>query len=89
MDKRPGFLSFLALPGMVASVVLALVYVRLKRKSPRSSNVLTDTQKRAVHLLARVNRLLKRRGIDSRGKTAGELLSSGAQKHTSRNPGPA
>ncbi|HOD49602.1 MAG TPA: DUF3488 and transglutaminase-like domain-containing protein [Candidatus Hydrogenedentes bacterium] len=81
MDKRPGFLSFLALPGMVASVVLALVYVRLKRKSPRSSNVLTDTQKRAVHLLARVNRLLKRRGIDSRGKTAGELLLAARNAH--------
>jgi protein-glutamine gamma-glutamyltransferase len=73
-DGSSDFLSVLVLPGMFASVVLVLLYLKLKKKLPRRGKVLTPAQRRAIRLLGRVIHVLRRQGIECTGKTAAELL---------------
>ncbi|MFO7975513.1 MAG: DUF3488 and transglutaminase-like domain-containing protein [Candidatus Hydrogenedentota bacterium] len=74
VNGRTDFLLVLVLPLTLALVVLIVIYLNIRRKSHRRARFLTGGQRRAVHLLGRVTQVLRRRGIECQGKTAGELL---------------
>ncbi len=74
--RRDGILSRLALPGLLASLALFAVYLRFRGRSRKTPQKLTEAQRRAIVLLDRVRRVLKRRGIDCERRTAGELLAA-------------
>lgn len=74
LDGRSGSLSVLVLPGILAGLVLILIYLKLKKNRGMHGQALTATQRRSIQLLGRIRRVLRRRGIECTGKTAGEML---------------